>query len=140
MRGVEPGFGQLGDHDGDGVATIHPPGSAHVNGGQAGVEGLAFPGRGTAHARGAGGRDEAHHVGEAQVGKGAQHLRGETAGVAGFGVLGHQPVPAGVVPAPVVAPSDGQAVSHWSQGRSGAGTQRRTGRPGLERGGRASGG
>ena len=126
---VEPSLGQLGNHDGNGVATIDPAGSAHVDGGEAGVDGLALPGRGTGHALGTGGRDDAHHVGEAQMRKRAQHLCGETAGIAGCGVLGNQLVPAGAIPAPVLAPSDGQAVTHGSQGGSGWGSGR-TARPG----------
>ena len=128
VGGVKPSLGQLGDHDRDGVATIDPPGSAHVDGGHAGVDGLALPGCGTGHALGTRGRDDAHHVGEAQVGKGAQHLFGEAAGMSGCGVLGNQLLPAGAIPAPVLAPSDGQAVTHASQGRSSAGARVRTAR------------
>ena len=61
--------------------------------------------------------------------KRAQHLCGETAGIAGCGVLGNQLVPAGAIPAPVLAPSDGQAVTHGSHGRSSAGARVRTARP-----------
>ena len=130
VGGVEPGLGQLGDHDGNGVATIDPTGSAHVDGGEAGVDGLALPRCGTGHARGAGGRDDTHHVGKAQVGEGAHYLCGEAAGVAGLGVPGDHFLPVGVTPGPVLARSDGQAVTHGSQGRSGAGARRRTPQPG----------